>query len=260
MERKKDLKIRFFSENYELFLDMLDGQIPKNLEYLELKDWSTSTHSPIRCNFFGEKIREEDLIGQKYPTKILNFDYLQFHKDGGMGNPGVGSLHGTSYTIAETEVIHIVPSLLPEGGGVVIPKEHHPLSRSEFLKYIGETSDLIDRHWCSIFVYSDTLLSMKEVFKKYPEWVFFVCGVDGKIEMKNVVTLPFLPLGIYGAFLKHCDANIVRGENSLVSALLAGKPFLWDIYKENNGAHLGKMEDFGEYVDGVIPGFGEILG
>lgn len=60
LERKKDLKIRFFSENYELFLDMLDGQIPKNLEYLDLKDFTKSTPSPIRCNFFGEKIRVND--------------------------------------------------------------------------------------------------------------------------------------------------------------------------------------------------------
>lgn len=100
---------------------------------------------------------------------------------------------------------------------------------------------------------------MQKVFKKYPEWTFLVCGIDKKIDIENVITLPFLPLRIYGELLKLCDVNIVRGENSLVSAVLAKKPFLWDIYRENNGAHREKMSDFGEYVDAVIPGFGRVL-
>ena len=29
-----------------------------------------------------------------------------------------------------------------------------------------------------------------------------------------------------------------------MKALLTGKPFLWDIYKESNGAHIGKLEEF----------------
>ncbi len=45
---------------------------------------------------------------------------------------------------------------------------------------------------------------------------------------------------------------MVRGENSLVSAILTGKPFLWDIYLEKNGAHREKMADFGKFVDTLI--------
>lgn len=141
----------------------------------------------------------------------------------------------------------------------MISREYHPLSRSEFLEYIGETSDYTHTRWCSVFVYPNTLLQMQELFKKYPEWMFLVCGMDEKIDMKNVVSLPFLPLRIYGAFLKLCDVNIVRGENSLVSAIVSGKPFLWDIYRESNGVHLEKMSDFGEYVDEAIPGFSSVL-
>jgi hypothetical protein len=33
------------------------------------------------------------------------------------------------------------------------------------------------------------------------------------------------------------DLNIVRGENTLITALFAGKPWLWDIYRESNEAH-----------------------
>lgn len=34
--------------------------------------------------------------------------------------------------------------------------------------------------------------------------------------------------------------------------MLAGKPFLWDIYRESNGAHEEKIRDFGEFVDGLV--------
>lgn len=56
--------------------------------------------------------------------------------------------------------------------------------------------------------------------------------------------MPFLSLEDYGVFLSLCDANIVRGENSLCQSLLSGKPTLWDIYKEKNGAHRAKIEDY----------------
>jgi hypothetical protein len=34
--------------------------------------------------------------------------------------------------------------------------------------------------------------------------------------------------------------------------MLAGKPFLWDIYRETNGAHLEKMNDFGKFIDEFV--------
>ncbi len=40
--------------------------------------------------------------------------------------------------------------------------------------------------------------------------------------------------------------------------MLAGKPFLWDIYRESNNAHFEKIQDFTDYVDETIP-WGETL-
>jgi hypothetical protein len=41
---------------------------------------------------------------------------------------------------------------------------------------------------------------------------------------------------------------MVRGENSLITAIEAKKPFYWDIYKESNKAHKQKLEDFEQYL------------
>lgn len=35
--------------------------------------------------------------------------------------------------------------------------------------------------------------------------------------------------------------------------MLAGKPFLWDFYKEKNGAHAEKIEDFLAFMEPFFP-------
>jgi len=41
-----------------------------------------------------------------------------------------------------------------------------------------------------------------------------------------------------------CDLNFVRGEDSLVRALWAGRPFVWQIYPQNDAAHHAKLDAF----------------
>jgi uncharacterized repeat protein (TIGR03837 family) len=49
--------------------------------------------------------------------------------------------------------------------------------------------------------------------------------------------LPFIPQTDYDKLLWSCDLNLVRGEDSFVRAQLAGKPFLWHIYPQDNNLH-----------------------
>jgi len=45
-----------------------------------------------------------------------------------------------------------------------------------------------------------------------------------------------------------CDLNFVRGEDSLVRALWAGNPFVWQLYPQDDGAHLPKLEAFLDWL------------
>lgn len=56
--------------------------------------------------------------------------------------------------------------------------------------------------------------------------------------------LPPLPQPDFDALLHCCDLNFVRGEDSLVRALWAGKPFVWHIYPQDDGAHASKLTAF----------------
>ncbi len=55
---------------------------------------------------------------------------------------------------------------------------------------------------------------------------------------------PFLPQEDYDRLLWACDCNFVRGEDSFVRAQWAAKPFVWQIYPQQDDAHWPKLNAF----------------
>jgi uncharacterized repeat protein (TIGR03837 family) len=53
--------------------------------------------------------------------------------------------------------------------------------------------------------------------------------------------LPALSQADYDLLLCACDLNFVRGEDSLVRAIWAGRPWVWQIYPQDDGAHADKL-------------------
>ncbi|MDR1350935.1 MAG: elongation factor P maturation arginine rhamnosyltransferase EarP [Zoogloeaceae bacterium] len=66
-------------------------------------------------------------------------------------------------------------------------------------------------------------------------------GAAGQIR---VVPIPFLPQNRYDELLARCDLNFVRGEDSFIRAQWAAKPFVWQPYPQENGAHPHKLAAF----------------
>lgn len=60
----------------------------------------------------------------------------------------------------------------------------------------------------------------------------------------SVQVLPFMQQDQYDALLWCCDLNLVRGEDSFVRAQWAGRPLVWHIYPQQEGAHWDKLEAF----------------
>lgn len=52
----------------------------------------------------------------------------------------------------------------------------------------------------------------------------------------------------FDALLWACDLNCVRGEDSLVRALWAGQPLVWQIYPQHDGAHHEKLQAFLDWL------------
>ena len=64
----------------------------------------------------------------------------------------------------------------------------------------------------------------------------------------RICYLPAITQLQYDELLWACDLNFVRGEDSLVRALWAGKPFVWQIYPQDDGAHHIKLEAFLQFL------------
>lgn len=56
--------------------------------------------------------------------------------------------------------------------------------------------------------------------------------------------IPFLSQPDYDRLLWACDLNFVRGEDSFVRAQWAAKPLIWQIYHQEEEAHLVKLDAF----------------
>ncbi|RZL61563.1 MAG: elongation factor P maturation arginine rhamnosyltransferase EarP [Variovorax sp.] len=61
--------------------------------------------------------------------------------------------------------------------------------------------------------------------------------------------LPHLPQQDFDHLLWAGDLNLVRGEDSLVRALWAGAPFVWQIYPQDDDAHHTKLEAFLDWLE-----------
>lgn len=79
----------------------------------------------------------------------------------------------------------------------------------------------------------------------------------GSLRVRGALTvqvLAFLHQDDYDRLLWSCDFNAVRGEDSFVRAQWAGRPMLWHIYPQEEGAHWDKLEAFlALYSDSLSP-------
>ncbi len=72
-------------------------------------------------------------------------------------------------------------------------------------------------------------------------------GLQRIFHLRGQLSISYLPTLTQHDFdhlLWAADCNLVRGEDSLVRAIWAGKPFAWHIYPQDDDAHHAKLEAF----------------
>ena len=68
----------------------------------------------------------------------------------------------------------------------------------------------------------------------------------------SISFLPALSQRDFDHLLWTCDLNFVRGEDSLVRALWANKPFIWQIYAQHDDAHHDKLDAFLDVISAPL--------
>lgn len=107
----------------------------------------------------------------------------------------------------------------------------------------------------SLFCYPDTPVQAVQNVR-----VFVPEGLAPELSGPQIYRFPFLTSGDYDRLLWACDLNFVRGEDSWIRAIWAGKPFIWQVYRQDDGAHLVKLHAFlSRYVKGLTNPSAEAL-
>jgi uncharacterized repeat protein (TIGR03837 family) len=157
------------------------------------------------------------------------------------------------------------PGFTPQTGGLI--REHDLISRrdafqnsaehqAEFWAYLGITP-ISHALTLSLFGYENpalhALLTQWEnsatpivvllpESKLTPQVSAYFAGTEywqrGNLTVHR---LPFLDQDSYDKLLWLCDINFVRGEDSLVRAIWAGKPLVWHIYPQADNVHHDKL-------------------
>ena len=70
-------------------------------------------------------------------------------------------------------------------------------------------------------------------------------GWHGQCQIQRI---PFVTQPDYDKILWTADINFVRGEDSMVRAIWAGKPMVWQIYPQDEGAHFIKLDAWIKHV------------
>ncbi|MEK1941098.1 MAG: elongation factor P maturation arginine rhamnosyltransferase EarP [Pseudomonas sp.] len=142
--------------------------------------------------------------------------------------------------------------------------QQNPLARQVFLRSLGVESQP-DAQLISLFAYENSglpewfdalagaaqpshlLVPEGRVLADVQRWLGVEQLAAGHVHERGslrVQILPFVSQQDYDRLLWCCDFNAVRGEDSFVRALWAGRPLVWHIYKQADDAHLEKLQAF----------------
>jgi uncharacterized repeat protein (TIGR03837 family) len=219
------------------------------------------------------------------PSKVLwlNLEYLSA-EDWVEGCHGLPSLQANGLS-----KFFFFPGFTPGSGGLLREREllaqrrafqADPVAQEAFLRGIG-VEPVTGARRISLFAYEnsalaswlDALASASQpsqllvpegrILSDLQVWLGgapLPIGTALQRGQLHIQVLPFVRQDQYDRLLWCCDLNAVRGEDSFVRAQWAGRPLLWHIYRQEDAAHLEKLEAFlALYKEGLSPAAGDAL-
>lgn len=209
----------------------------------------------------------EAMAQRPAPSLWLNLEYLS-------AEDWVAGCHGLPSPQPQgLQKYFFFPGFTPHTGGLLREAglveqrqafQQDPLARQQFLQRLGVTQAPGSR-LVSLFAYENpaltswldalasdgqaSLLLVPEgrVLADLQHWLGVGGLAAGDRHSRGALTvqvIAFLSQPDYDRLLWSCDFNAVRGEDSFVRAQWAGRPFLWQAYPQQEGAHLEKLEAF----------------
>ncbi len=256
--------VRIFCDDLPTLNLLASGVDDSITKKIDLQPWEASydnarhpvTTPEVVIEAFGCALPDRYLAGLLIASKkpiIINLEYLS-------AEPWVVDFHGKASPQAHGLAKYFFfPGFQNNTGGILIdpiPKE----SNDSIPQVLKSTWAKLRPHAkrISVFCYPGAPLGkwLQDLSKVGED--FDVVLTYGQLEQLNLsisnsinlpphiqlLSIPFVSQDEYDWVLSQCDFNIVRGEDSFVRAQLAGKPFIWHIYPQEDRAHEVKLAAF----------------
>jgi uncharacterized repeat protein (TIGR03837 family) len=185
------------------------------------------------------------MAAQASPPAWVNLEYLS-------AEPYVERSHGLPSPQRNGLVKHFFyPGFTTRTGGLLreagLPVQRDAFDRVRWLAGLGVAVEPGERV-VVLFCYDQTALP--ELLSDLAEQPTVLLLTPGHAQRQvqrapprvRLVQLPYLSQPDFDRLLWSGDLNFVRGEDSLVRALWAGAPFVWQAYPQDDGAHGPKLE------------------
>ncbi len=192
-----------------------------NLEYLSAEDWVEGCHGlpslradGLSSHFFfpgftehtGGLLRESALIAQRDSWKTDHAAQRAFLESLGLSQAAITALFPDALDAPTARLVHL------------FCYDNAP---------VDELTGVLQANS------RETVLLIPEGI--HPQ---YSSGQQGQLFIERV---PFLPQTEYDKVLWTADLNFVRGEDSIVRGIWAGKPLIWQIYPQTENTHLVKL-------------------
>jgi len=257
-------------EAVRLFVDdasALAFMAPAGHPGVQVRDWAScrmATPGEVAIEAFGCEVDPSYVEGmaaqalQGHAPAWINLEYLS-------AEPYVERCHGLPSPVLSGPGTGLVkrffyPGFTTRTGGLlrerVVFQRQHDFDRGGWLASLGIPSD--EAELISLFCYEPPALHellQQLASRPSPARLLVTHGrataavralLDAGLDTGRVdiAWVPPLTQRDYDHLLWACDLNFVRGEDSLVRALWAGKPLVWQIYPQDDGAHAPKLAAF----------------
>jgi uncharacterized repeat protein (TIGR03837 family) len=237
-------------EAVRLWLDdarALAWMAPAGAPGVEVLPWGEArAPGDVVIELFGCALPAETIaaIAARRPAPVwLNLEYLSaedyVERSHGLPSPQPGGLAKWFF----------YPGFTPRTGGLLrepgLLETRARFDRDGWLAARGIAAHAGER-LVSVFAYAHAPLPalLDRLLAAGPVRLLLTAGM-GEVAPRPglaVHRLPWLAQTEFDRLLWACDLNLVRGEDSLVRALWAGVPWLWQIYPQHDGVHAGKLD------------------
>lgn len=284
LARERGFRVRLWVDDLDRFYPLLPSLdpgregAPQTAEGVEIHHW-TADFPPVIpgevvIETFGCRLPEpylQAMAALPHPPFWVNLEYLS-------GEDWVGECHGLTSPHPRLPLVthYFFPGFTPASGGLL--RERDLLARRErfaaepalaarLRDRLGLPADTLEGDALRVLLFTyghlpvaplldawsrgerpvHCLLPPSPALPQIQAWVG-----DGWEPARGTVQrgrlrlspIPFLPQEDFDALLWFCYINFVRGEDSFVRAQWAGQPLVWQIYPQEEEAHLVKLRAF----------------